>query len=135
METIITIRINGEDVEVSTEIIGTEVEHKLSPYARYFDEECPAWSEDSEYNLLFLKSQQDYCNDMLKSRGYLFLNEVYYMLGIPRTKVGCIVGWVYDGCMKIDFGLMRDRNEKFINGIDNVALLDFNVDGCILDKI
>ena len=48
-----------------------------SEYAKFFDESCPGWTKDPEYNLMFLRNQQQYANDLLESRGYLFLNERY----------------------------------------------------------
>lgn len=113
-----------------------------SIYARFFDCGNRGWTEDPEANLIFLKQQQNYANDRLQSKGYLFLNEVYDMLGIPRTKAGQIVGWIYDedcpvGDNFVDFGIMdyrRECNRRFVNGLENVILLDFNVDGNILDK-
>ena len=61
-------------------------------------------------NLMFLRRQQDAATDRLKANGYLFLNDVYDMLGIQRTKAGQIVGWVYDeknpiGDNYVDFGI------------------------------
>lgn len=112
-----------------------------SDYARFFDELCPMWEKDPEYNLIFLKAQQNYANDLLRSRGHLFLNEVYDMLGIPRSKAGQVVGWVYDennpvGDNYVDFGIYdvnRENNRDFVNGYERSILLDFNVDGNIWD--
>lgn len=114
-----------------------------SQYARIFDDSCIGWTKDPEYNLSFLKVQQNYCNDVLKSKGHLFLNEVYDILGFPRTKAGAVVGWVYDeknpiGDNFVDFGIFDtndERNSDFINGYRNTAILDFNVDGDILNYI
>lgn len=112
-----------------------------SDYARFFDESCAAWQKDPEYNLMFLKSQQQYANDLLISRGRLFLNEVYDMLGIDRTKAGQVVGWVYDpvnpiGDNFVDFGIYdmdKERVRAFVNGYEPNILLDFNVDGNVWD--
>lgn len=112
-----------------------------SDYARFFDESCVAWQKDPEYNLMFLKSQQQYANDLLKSRGRLFLNEVYDMLGIDRTKAGQVVGWIYDpvnpvGDNFVDFGIYdmdKERVRAFVNGYEPNILLDFNVDGNVWD--
>lgn len=112
-----------------------------SAYARFFDEGCLGWEKDAEMNLMFLRSQQQYANDLLISRGHLYLNEVYDMLGIPRTKAGQVVGWVYDPenpkrDSYVDFGIYdtnRVKNRDFVNGYERVILLDFNVDGNILD--
>lgn len=114
-----------------------------SEYSKFFDESCPGFTKDPEYNLMFLKDQQRYANDLLKSKGYLFLNDVYEMLGIPRTQAGQIVGWIYDeknpiGDNFVDFGiydLHKEANRDFVNGYERVILLDFNVDGDILDMI
>lgn len=114
-----------------------------SDYARFFDDGCTGWTKDPEYNLMFLKDQQRYANDLLRSKGHLFLNEVYDMLGIPRTKAGQAVGWIYDevhpvGDNFVDFGLTDIHNAKvrdFVNGYERTILLDFNVDGSILDMI
>lgn len=114
-----------------------------SGYARYFDKSCVEWDEDPEYNLSFLKMQQEYCNNLLKTRKHLFLNEVYDLLGIKRTEAGQLVGWLYDeenptGDNYVDFGIFnihRKDNRDFVNGYENVILLDFNVDGVIANKI
>lgn len=110
-----------------------------SDYARFFDEYCIGWTKDPEANLVFLRQQQNFANDMLKARGRVFLNEVYEMLGIPKTKAGQVVGWVYDknnevGDNFIDFGIYDLHNEQkrdFVNGRERSILLDFNVDGNI----
>lgn len=128
-----------------------EIENPLegiSEYARFFDECSSYHKKDPEYNLMFLRRQQDYANEMLKSRKHLFLNEVYDMLGIPRTKAGQVVGWVYDennpnGDNYVDFGIYdlsqnKKQNERkiaFVNGYEYSILLDFNVDGVIYDMI
>ena len=83
---------------------------------------------------MFLKVQQNYANERLKTKGHLFLNEVRDMLGLPRTKIGQLVGWVYKDGKYVDFGLNGKLNERFNNGDSNTATLEFNVDGIILDK-
>lgn len=112
-----------------------------SDYARFFDDGCTGWEKNSEYNLMFLRAEQNYANDRLKARGYLYLNEVYERLGIPCTKAGQIVGWVYNpdkpnGDNYVDFGIYdiaREEAREFVNGYERTILLDFNVDGNILD--
>lgn len=112
-----------------------------SDYARFFDDGCAGWDKDPELNLMTLRRQQEWANEKLRANGYLFLNEVYDMLGIPRTKAGQCVGWVYDeknpvGDNYVDFGIYdsnRQKNRDFVNGYERTILLDFNVDGNILD--
>lgn len=142
MKIIITIEVDGENVNVSTETKESEgvIIGAMDDYTKVFDDSCIEWSKDSIQNSMFLKCQQNYANDVLRARGHLFLNEVFDMLGIPRTKAGAIVGWIYDeenplGDNFVDFGLLDDCNVPFVNGKTNNAILNFNVDGNILDKI
>ena len=117
--------------------------NKVSDFARIFDDGNIGWEKDSEHNLAFLKMQQNYANDILKTRGYLFLNEVYEMLGFNKTKAGQVVGWIFDEsdpkCDNfVDFGIYRGESpavRAFVNGDERSILLDFNVDGDILDRV
>ena len=141
MEITITIKVDGK------EIFNQKIEHveeksvqNFSRYARFFDESSAKWEKDAEYNLMFLKQQQTYANDLLKSKGYLFLNEVYDLLGMPYTKEGQLVGWIYNeentiGDNYVDFGIFNDNNRDFVNVYQRTILLDFNVDGFILDRL
>lgn len=124
----------------------------VSGYARFFEEytrdeqgnvcKNPYWEKNGEYNLLFLRAQQRYANDLLRSKKRLFLNEVYDMLGFPRTKAGQVVGWVYDPEMNgigdnyVDFGIFAssDNYTDCLYGNDPI-LLDFNVDGNVWDDM
>lgn len=126
----------------------------ISGYARFFEQYTkdekgnvipnPCWVNNNEYNIMFLKTQERYANDLLIARGRLFLNEVYRMLGLPETKAGQVVGWVYDPDNTlgrdedsfnnyVSFGLYNDNlsYSDFVNGFDPAILLDFNVDGNI----
>ena len=131
---------DGSETTV-TETVKTMDPNLYSDYAKFFDEASPYWQKDPEYNFMFLKSQQQYANDLLKARGRLFLNEVYEMLGIDKTKAGQIVGWVYNpenpiGDNFVDFGIFdmsKERVRAFVNGYEPNILLDFNVDGNIWD--
>lgn len=111
--------------------------NEWSVYARFFDEGSPHWQKDPELNRIFVQLQQNYANHILQSRGHLFLNEVYDMLGIERSQAGAVVGWVIngDGDNYVDFGMFLTRNTNFVNGYERSILLDFNVDGVVYDKI
>lgn len=133
---------NGKETVVK-ETVDVADPNLTSDYARFFDDGCTGWTKDPEFNLMFLKDQQRYANDLFKSKGHLFLNEVYDMLGIPRTQAGQVVGWIYDeknpiGDNFIDFGIYDiadERKRSFVNGYERTILLDFNVDGNILEMI
>ena len=112
-------------------------------YAKWFDRGNPNWEETPDYNLMFLKAQQKYANDKLIAEGRLFLNDVYEALGIPKTKAGQIVGWVYDPSNPeidslVDFGIFdcyKENARNFVNGIEPAILLDFNCDGNVWDSM
>lgn len=133
-----TVDENGKETTVTKTVPVVESEEP-SDYARFFCEGCAGWTKDPEMNLVFLKQQQNWANELLKTRGHLFLNEVYDMLGIERSKAGQVVGWVYDetnpDCDNyVDFGIYDIYNERkraFVNGWERSILLDFNVDGDI----
>lgn len=133
---------NGKVKKVKKEIDVVNP-YDLSQYAKCFDESCTNWETDPDYNKMFLTRQQNWANDKLKAQGHLFLNEVYDMLGFPRTKAGSIIGWVYDpdsndGDNYVDFGIFNIYNEcsrDFVNGYEQRIWLDFNVDGIIYDRI
>jgi Family of unknown function (DUF6353) len=130
-----TERVKNEDGK--SEDIKVVDPNKMSPYSRIFDEYSPHWEKDPELNKLYIQCQQNYANDLLITRGHVFLNEVYDMLGFDRSKAGAVVGWVMgnDGDNYIDFSLYEARNSAFVNGWERSIFLDFNVDGVILDKI
>lgn len=115
--------------------------YNYSPYAIFFDDGCTGWTKDPEFNKKFLIDQQRYANDLLKTKGKVVLNEIYDMLGAPRTKAGMVVGWIFDeknptGDNYIDFGIFdidRPKNRDFVNGYERTILLDFNVDGNIYE--
>lgn len=140
----ITIKdITVEELKELLGIHGTPKKVKVrkhSPYAAFFDEQSAAWTKNPECNKMFLLQQQNFANEKLRARGYLFLNEVYDMLGLPRTRAGQLVGWCYDehnpcGDNYVDFNIFDDHNREFVNGFEKSVLLDFNVDGNILDRL
>jgi hypothetical protein len=133
---------NGKAKKETVDVVDSQL-NNYSDYARFYDDGCDGWSKDPEYNLMFLKAQERFANDKLVAQGYLFLNDVYRMLGIPDSKAGQIVGWVYnpdapEGDNYVDFGLCdvyKENVRDFVNGYERTILLDFNVDGNIWDKM
>ena len=129
------VKVDGVEMSIE-EAMSTDTDFGTSPYGFKFDENSASWDRSRDMNVFFLKFTQDYFNDLLKLRGYLFLNEVYDRLGIPRRAIGQCVGWIYDennpnGDNFVDLDIFNERN----NNDENVFILDPNVDGYILDKI
>lgn len=113
----------------------------VSPYARFFDEaNTKEWTKATDYNHTFLTCQQNYANDKLRIRGYLFLNEVYRMLGLTETPTGAICGWILpehsgteeDGDSYVQF-IIHDGRDLETN--EGGLLIDFNCQGVIYEKI
>ena len=131
------------------EVVKTVEDIDISDYAKFFtyDNEQFNWQDaqhhtpDWDANIRFLNCQQAYANQKLELQGYLFLNDVYDMLGLPRTKAGQVVGWIFDPEDKtidsrVSFGIFEPRNHRTINGYEEECiLLDFNVDGPIIDRV
>lgn len=93
----------------------------------------PNWQGFRDQNEHFLRTVQAMFNERLKRRGYIFLHEVLDTLGLPyNSESAAVTGWVFDptspkGDNYIDF---RVKDLMDTNGY---YMLDFNVDGIIID--
>lgn len=133
----------GKETTVTkmVEVVDPNAIHSI--YSVVFCEGNSGWTRNAELNKVFLIQQQNYANDKLKLNGVLTLNEVYDMIGAPRTAYGQIAGWVYTddssiGDNFVDFGIFDVNNEKacdFVNGYEKSIILDFNCIGNILEYI
>lgn len=131
-----------EQGPVVTTIKKIDPDSKHSGYARLFDEHTSmSWNANPDYNLMFLRCQQNWANDRLRAKGHVFLNEVYDALGLDRSPEGQVVGWVWngDGDNYIDFGIfdkdMQPEHLAFFTGREKSIWIDFNVDGIVYNKI
>lgn len=99
------------------------------------------FSHSKDQNSAFLMSQQQYFNDRLHSRGYVYLSEVYDALGFDSSKHPevQVLGWVDDEHQQgfVDFGLFRSCNDEARDMMkrEDSWFLHFNVDGIIIDKV
>lgn len=148
--------VDAETGEVTEKTVVKKVGEPISPYARMFvegiwDNEAmcwtwknPNWKQNAYLNKIFLKSVEREANERLERDGFLFLNDVYRMLGFPLTYEGQMVGWLAkdsggaDGY--VDFGIFDSKhmipgNDAFLNEVNCDAFLDFNVDGEIISDL
>lgn len=140
-ETVVDEDGNETTIKKTVEVVDPNTAHSL--YSIVFCEGNTGWTRNAELNKVFLIQQQNWANDKLKMNGVLTLNEVYDMVGAPRTAYGQIAGWVYTddnsiGDNFVDFGIFDVNNEKacdFVNGREKSIILDFNCIGNILDYI
>ncbi len=106
-----------------------------SPYAVVYSKETTnEWYEEIERIRFFLKQQEKFAQYKLDSDGYIFLNDVYKLLGLKKkTSVGQICGWK-KGDNSDNFIEFRYDLKELADG-SNSMIIDFNVDGVIWDKI
>jgi len=132
----------GEDGEETKKTVADKTPELPSQFTRFFDEISGYWKKDADANKQFLLMTQAHANDILHSyRGKVVtLNDVLDMLDLPRMKIGQSVGWVNHGLKSdyIDFGIFdvhSPAKREFVNGTERSILLEFNVQGNILDDI
>jgi len=136
---------DGKTKTTTTTSVKKDGKYAASPYSVLFDETSKRFSREPGMNAMMLGVQQTHANNKLRSQGHLFLNEVFDMLGFPRTAAGALCGWIYrhdheekNGDNYVDFGIFSgdiDGGEAFVEGRERSVWLDFNVDGEIVDKI
>lgn len=136
-----TREIASEDGSQVTTVYESE---GSSPYAKLFAKDTTfEWSPQPDYNLHYLRAQQQIANDNLNANGYIFLSEVYKSLGLEETKASRVVGWMKknpknpDANGYVDFGIFDNPNafNDFMAGREGAIWLDFNVDGVIYDLL
>lgn len=133
---------NGPEVKIIKGIDAEGMKSKgPSMYSRIFDETNSNWSKVPNQNQFFIQSVQNHANDMLRVKGKVYLNDVLDMLTMDRCDAGQVVGWVRnsdDGDGYIDFGVWNGSTfagKEWVTGNVDGILLDFNVDGVVLDLL
>lgn len=79
---------------------------KESIYLKFNRDNSIIVMEDREWNISFLRSILTCMQDLLKSRGYLYFNEIYRMLGItwkPEQENRC---FVQDDTNPVEFSII-----------------------------
>lgn len=134
---------NGEVHKVTEEKKVATVNPETNIYTRYFDRGNPDWDDDPDIRRLFLEAKERTANMMLENRGYLLLNDVYKLLGYPATRAGYSVGWLrndeenpnHHGYVSFGWKDISDSYSRaLLNGYEECVILNFNVEGPILDK-
>lgn len=132
---------NGKETTVTktVNVVDPNVAHDI--YSIVWQEGNEGWTKNPELNKFFLIQTQNQANDKLRLNGILTLNEVYEMLGAPRTKYGQLAGWVYTkdcsaGDNFVDFGLFDTATPcDLVNCTERSVVIDFNCIGNLLDYI
>ena len=108
----------------------------------YFDINDKLWYYGRpELTYYYLMNVQNNLNQLLRTRGYLFLNEVLRALDKPEVPEGQLIGWIFDenkgetdNC--VDFGLKEgtENFDLFMSGKNQFVYITLNHDGTIYDK-
>lgn len=123
----------GKKKKVKKEVVTNPV----GIYTRVFGPKTAAeWHPDNTYNELFIRGAMSYMTNVLVAKKILYLNEVLEYLGFEAVPEGQIVGWVYDPENK-NIDSYIDFNPVYTVDEDNnpIVLIEFNVDGNVLDKM
>lgn len=133
---------NGKKKKVKKEVVK---QNYVDQFSIIFDDGCTGWTKSPEMNKARVLSVQEYCNQILQIRGYLYLKDIYEEFGIDtrNNKALHYIGWFYDPddptCHNyVDFGLGNTENPRiaaFMNGYETNVLLTFNYDGDIVKKM
>lgn len=111
-----------------------QVEGLKDPGTVRFDRYSTSWNCDKHINRSLIYSEENWANSMLRLQGYLFLNDVYSRLGLPNTKEGQVLGWVWndDESVYVDFGVVDCLSYDDVRYDENAFDLTINVQGDIL---
>lgn len=107
------------------------------------------WSDSAFLNKKRLRMVIEQANAILNERGYIFLSEVLRMIGYKGKmtdrehftgwiKKGLVPDWHGDGFVSdgVTDGMLRtERVQAFISGTEPNVVVNFNVDGYIVDAL
>lgn len=74
-----------------------------------FDQMSRNWHADMDINQVFIRSVQAHMNNLLAARGHVLLNEVYDALGMDRTPLGAVAGWLFENPVPITINVVDRR--------------------------
>lgn len=97
-----------------------------------FDRDNFNFDKNNDHNLFFFQATQNFLNDLLYHRGYVFLNEVLDKLGIERRMIGQLAGWRKDASGFIEIKV----SQTMYKGTDvHEYFLQIKHDGLIFDVL
>ena len=93
-----------------------------------FNDRSIYWTQDNiDYNLMLVKSAEEYLNHKLKAEGYVTIFEAYDQLGLTLDLNRLLsvndpkeLRWAYGEDVTIDFGAKENKDSGIIE-------LDFNI--------
>ena len=140
------VKTEKKEVQTLDQLMMEDPSNYDRVFARGLSTACTTY--DPYVNESFLLGQQTHWTNMLRTRGFVYLSEVYKALGFPITQASRQVGWILDPADRnrldrtVSFGLiekvyLKDGDYVHPTGkiepsyIDSGYYLTFNIDGII----
>ena len=132
----------GKEKKV-TRTVGVSDIGDFSNYAVYFNDSV-YYRGDKTYDLYFLNCKAKWLNNLLNTKKWVTLAEVYNELGIRVTgmqeKASLVVGWKMEkdnpvGDNYVLFDIVESYREREDGEIEPCIIIDFNVDGNIFERM
>lgn len=153
VEKTVVDKVTGEQKKIQELVYKDTVK---DDYAVLFDEHTAykVWTNNPFTNMQHLQSSMMLCNEKLRKRGYLYLNEALDIFCIEaKSDIGHNHGWIYSdktnlkGDHSVDHGVCIDARvntskyinfegqRDFLNGFEPSVMLRFNCDGDISSEV
>lgn len=122
----------GDQIDSLEESSSARNKVSRTAFARWFDQSNAMWTNQPGENRFLIANSQNYFNDLLNRRGYVFLNEVYTHLGFQPVPEGQTMGWIRNEDFPdtvIDFDVFNSKSSEsraFVNDHTPNVLLDFH---------
>lgn len=122
-DTTVSVSYYDGNVDMATSVLGllteddpnesnenVERRKKLDQFTKVtFGPASKMWHATPEYNLIFIKAQENHFNSVLRHDGFLMLNDVLKGLGLRPTPEGAIKGWTVTEGVYVDLGVDGDE--------------------------
>lgn len=87
-----------------------------------FDEKIDTWENNRDYNFMLLRHVEQRVNDLVRNRGYIYLNQIYETLGVnwnPEHENPCIIADNRDRIVFVEFEVFSKPNNSYLVIIHN----------------
>lgn len=92
-----------------------------------FDKSSVNWTENMEYNIMFVKHVELYLNDFIKAKGGVYGHEIYDQFGIPYNRLlndpDCLTS-LFVGYLKFGAVSFKDKIVIEIYSPEDLILLE-----------
>ncbi len=129
---------NGKETKSTVDCVDPDTE---SVYTRLIRHTNPIFDPNLDFMANVCNIQQKLANDILISKGFLTLNEVYRLFNLEQTPSGMVFGWIYDDDNEIGDNMVEfDVKRVCILADDGKSVvpaysISFNADGNIYKRL